>query len=858
MHSVASFFVSRVDTEVDKRLEEPAAPRTCAARPALANARAAYQRFKEIFHGERFAALRAAGAPVQRPLWASTGVKNPAYPDTMYVDEPRRPAHRQHDADGDAARRRRARERRAGATAAIDPTAGPAARCADGGHRHRRRHRQAAARRHRRVRRRRWRSCSPASTPSARRSSRAARRRSSASIPDDLEHAIAPRIDAGRRRRRRARGSGRRTPRCGARPATPEVADRLGWLDDRRADARGASTTCRPSRTRSATAGSPTSCCSGMGGSSLAPEVLRALVRPQRRLADAARARLDRPGRDAARSRRRSTSTRRCSSSPRSPAGRSRRCRCSSTSGRRRPDGAHFVAVTDPGTSLEKLAARARLPPRVRQRPRHRRPLQRAVLLRARARGARRASTSRALLAGRPGRRAGVRAVRPRHAQRRAVAGLRAGRAGARRAATSSRSSSTPPLASLRPVGRAARRRVDRQAGPRASCRSPTSRSASRSDYGDDRVFVHLRDADAPDEAQDAGVAALARRRAPGDHAPRARGAGDLGRIFFFAEFATAVAGWVLGINPFDQPNVQEAKDNTQARPAPIGRGPARSRRRVRRRAARAARRRRAAAYVAILGYLRRRASSTRAVADLRARDPRPRPRRRRRSATARASCTRPASSTRAARRRAASCSSSTTPAEDVEIPGEPYTFAPLKRAQAIGDLQTLRDHGLPAARSRWTATTRPGAARPDRAHRGGSLMQLGFVGLGKMGGNMVAPHPPRLRPRGRRLRPRRRRRRARPRARRDRRVARSRTSWRSSRRRARSGSWCRPASPTAADGRRARRAARAAATRSSTAATRSGPTTSARAEELREQGHPLRRRRHVAAACGASRSATA
>jgi transaldolase len=85
VHSVASFFVSRVDTEVDKRLE--ALGRTdLNGRAGLANARAAYQRFKAIFLGERFAALLAAGAPVQRPLWASTGVKNPAYPDTMYVD----------------------------------------------------------------------------------------------------------------------------------------------------------------------------------------------------------------------------------------------------------------------------------------------------------------------------------------------------------------------------------------------------------------------------------------------------------------------------------------------------------------------------------------------------------------------------------------------------------------------------------------------------------------------------------------------------------------------------------------------------------------------------------------------------
>ena len=83
-HSVASFFVSRVDTEVDKRLE--AAGRTdLAGRAGLANARAAYRAFQQVFEGERFAKLREAGGPVQRPLWASTGVKNPQYPETLYV-----------------------------------------------------------------------------------------------------------------------------------------------------------------------------------------------------------------------------------------------------------------------------------------------------------------------------------------------------------------------------------------------------------------------------------------------------------------------------------------------------------------------------------------------------------------------------------------------------------------------------------------------------------------------------------------------------------------------------------------------------------------------------------------------------
>jgi transaldolase len=87
INSVASFFVSRVDTNVDKKLEAIGGDATkLAGTAALANARAAYTRFKEIFSGDRWAALEAAGAAVQRPLWASTGTKNPAYSDTLYVD----------------------------------------------------------------------------------------------------------------------------------------------------------------------------------------------------------------------------------------------------------------------------------------------------------------------------------------------------------------------------------------------------------------------------------------------------------------------------------------------------------------------------------------------------------------------------------------------------------------------------------------------------------------------------------------------------------------------------------------------------------------------------------------------------
>jgi len=87
--SVASFFISRVDTEVDQRLETIGSPEALALRgkAAVAQGKLAYQLFLETFSGPRWEALADLGAVVQRPLWASTSVKNPAYPDTLYVDE---------------------------------------------------------------------------------------------------------------------------------------------------------------------------------------------------------------------------------------------------------------------------------------------------------------------------------------------------------------------------------------------------------------------------------------------------------------------------------------------------------------------------------------------------------------------------------------------------------------------------------------------------------------------------------------------------------------------------------------------------------------------------------------------------
>ncbi len=87
--SVASFFISRVDSEVDRRLDAIGTDEALALRgkAAVAQAKLAYQLFLEAFSGPRWEALAARGARVQRPLWASTSTKNPAYPDTLYVDE---------------------------------------------------------------------------------------------------------------------------------------------------------------------------------------------------------------------------------------------------------------------------------------------------------------------------------------------------------------------------------------------------------------------------------------------------------------------------------------------------------------------------------------------------------------------------------------------------------------------------------------------------------------------------------------------------------------------------------------------------------------------------------------------------
>jgi transaldolase / glucose-6-phosphate isomerase len=220
-------------------------------------------------------------------------------------------------------------------------------------------------------------------------------------------------------------------------------------------------------------------------------------------------------------------------------------------------------------------------------------------------------------------------------------------------------------------------------------------------DYGADRVFAYLPDVDAPSDALDARVSALAEAGHPLLTIPT-HGAEDLGRIFLLAEIAVAVAGWGLAINPFDQPNVQQAKDATNrvlgdygndgALPA-IADADATSLRPLLLAAA-------PPQYVAIMAYVEPSAELDAAAAELRATI----------RSTGSATTTfgygpRFLHSTgqfhKGGPRTGRFLQLIHDGSPDVEIPGASYTFTTLKNAQAIGDLQTLRELGLPAERVR-------------------------------------------------------------------------------------------------------------------------------------------------------------
>jgi transaldolase/glucose-6-phosphate isomerase len=672
-HSVASFFVSRVDTEVDKRLE--AAGRTdLAGRAGLANARSAYLAFKRVFEGERFAALREAGAPVQRPLWASTGVKNPAYPETMYVyglvgpdtvNTMPLPTLTAAAREGELT----------GATAAEDPAADldalreagididdvtakllrdgieaflvPMAKLLDG----------IESKREAIV----------TGRPDA----------IEADLPAALEQAVAGRL-------RRATDDDvvhriwHRDGTLWAPAGTPEVTDRLGWLDisekmlENVEDLEAFAEEVRA-------AGYTDAVLLGMGGSSLAPEVFRRSWPDQAMRLHV----LDSTHPDQVQATIDAIDVEKTIFIVSSKSGGT----IETMSHFKRfhelqPDGAHFAAVTDPGTSLAKLGA---------------------------DNGFRRVFENDPDIGGRysalsyfglvPAALLGVdlRAVleaaevalhncRLKEDNSGLWLGIALGEL-ARHGRDKLTFVVDEPLSSF---GLWAEQLVAESTGKLGRGILPIADepAVDAKSYAQDRVFLHIASGD---EENAAHVAALRKAGHP-TITVHADGPADLGRIFFYSEFATAVVGWVLEINPFDQPNVQEAKDNTKRvldEGAPdldpgdldellSGLEPPR--------------------YVAILAYLPYSEETDAAAARLRAR-----------LITEHGVATtfgygpRYLHSTgqfhKGGPPAGAFVEVVDEPSTDLEVPGEPYSFGRLIRAQADGDLQTLRSHDLDAVR---------------------------------------------------------------------------------------------------------------------------------------------------------------
>jgi len=240
-------------------------------------------------------------------------------------------------------------------------------------------------------------------------------------------------------------------------------------------------------------------------------------------------------------------------------------------------------------------------------------------------------------------------------------------------------------------------------------------------DYGADRVFAHLPDSAAPDQQLDELARALARAGHPVLTVPTA-GPLDLGRVFLLWELAVAVAGWGLQINPFDQPNVQQAKDATKRvleeyeRTGRLPEPPDADSAAVSALVGEAS----PPQYVALMGYTRPSPELDDAIAALRA------------AIRARGGATttfgygpRFLHSTgqyhKGGPRTGRFLQLVHDSGEDIEIPGAGYTFDTLKHAQASGDLQTLRELGLPAERVRLRGEDVPGAVRDLAATISGS-----------------------------------------------------------------------------------------------------------------------------------------
>jgi transaldolase / glucose-6-phosphate isomerase len=684
VNSVASFFVSRVDTNVDRKLEELGRPEL-AGTAAVANARAAYRRFQEIFSGPRWEGLHHAGAAVQRPLWASTGTKNPHYSDTMYVDglvgahtvntmpmATLLAAADHAHVTGPTAEQDPSEDLAALAEAGIDMQQVTDELLIDGVQQFEDAMNQLLA------------------GIDERRVAVATGR------PPTIEGRLSTELEAPVARRVKqavtdgvAQRLWRRDPSLWGAPGVAEVENRLGWLT-----VSDAMLECAPAinefAQRCRAEGFTDAILLGMGGSSLGPEVIR---RSFGEIPGGLRLQvLDSTHPDVVLAVQESVDLEKTIFIVSSKSGGTIETLSHYHHFKALASPEQFVVVTDPGSPLEALA---------------------------RADGLRRCFTNPPDIGGRysvlsyfglvPAALMGVDIE----------ALLHGGQVGEQNCAHYDSSESNSGLWLGAAVGELARQGRDKltflvsppiesfglwveqliaeSTGKEGRGILPVADEplGAPEVYGNDRVFAYLRNGDQPDKRLDQAVEALAGAGHP-TLTLGTQGASDLGRIFFLAEFAVAVAGWALEINPFDQPNVQEAKDNTK-RVLDSGSVPELE--------VAGDEQLRALLgdvepphYVAIMGYLPFSEQTDAAVSELREAI---------RAATGAATTygygPRFLHSTGQLHKGGPSTGRFlqliADPKRDAEIPGAGYSFGTLIAAQAAGDLQTLRSRGLAAER---------------------------------------------------------------------------------------------------------------------------------------------------------------
>jgi transaldolase / glucose-6-phosphate isomerase len=554
VNSVASFFVSRVDTLVDKQLDAIGGPEASAVKgtAALANARAAYALFRELFSGEPWETLAAAGAVVQRPLWASTGVKNPAYPDTMYVDQLIAPhtvntmplatlnaAGDHGTVPGATAEIDATAELHALATVGIDMSAVTEQLLTEGIKLFEDAMKSLLA-----------------GIDKARSAIVTGRPPTiDASLPPAAEGAETDRINRAVADNV-AQRIWKRDPTLWGGPGVPEIENRLGWLNvtETLLEHLPELITLRDELKSE---GYTDAVLLGMGGSSLGPEVIRQSFGDS---ASGLRLQvLDSTHPDAILAVEQSVDLAKTVFIVSSKSGGTIETLSHYHYFKAKAKPEQFIVVTDPGSPLAASAERDGL---------------RRTFLNPSDIGGRYSVLSYFGLV--PAALAGVPVDEL----------LKSAQTGEQTCSHFNAAADNSGLWLGATIGEFALRGRDKltfvvsepidsfglwveqlvaeSTGKHGKGILPVADEplGDPSVYGDDRVFVYLRNGEKPSEQLDGFVEELTEAGQPTLTVTTGDGT-DLGRLFFIAEFAVAVAGWALEINPFDQPNVQEAKDNT-------------------------------------------------------------------------------------------------------------------------------------------------------------------------------------------------------------------------------------------------------------------------------------------------------